>query len=113
MVEYAAQLDLVFGSLADPTRRDIFKRVTIAELSVGDIAGHYKMSLAAISKHLKILEQAKLIRKRRNGRQQLVVAVPITLRDVQSYLAQYEQLWNQRFDVLEELLKEEQNHARS
>jgi DNA-binding transcriptional ArsR family regulator len=107
MVEYPMNLDLIFSSLADPTRRDIFQRVTGSELSVNEIALHYKMSLAAVSKHLKILEQAKLIIKHRKGRQQLVKAAPSTLKSVQDYLSQYEQLWNERFDSLEDYLKKE------
>lgn len=104
MVEYDAQLDLIFSSLADPTRRDIFQRVTGSEQTISEIAEHYKMSFAAISKHLKILEKAKLISKRKNGRQQLVMAEPATLRSIEDYLVWHEQLWNNRFDALEKLL---------
>ena len=107
MVEYSTRLDLVFGSLADPTRRDIFQRVTTGEQTVGEIAQHYKMSFAAVSKHLKVLEKAKLITKHRHGRQQLVIAEPQTLKSVEDYLHQYEKLWNKRFDALEELLSKE------
>lgn len=107
MVEYSLNLDLVFGSLADPTRRDIFKRVARKEQTVSEVAKHYKMSLAAISKHLKIMERAKLIQKRQEGRQQLITATPATLKSVQDYVAQYEKLWNERFDALEIYLKKE------
>lgn len=109
MVEYNIQLDLVFSSLADPTRRDIFQRVTGSEQSIGEIAKHYKMSFAAVSKHLKILEKAKLVNKRKLGRKQIISAEPETLRNVQAYIGQYEKLWNQRFDNLDELLKKEGN----
>jgi DNA-binding transcriptional ArsR family regulator len=104
MVEYPMQLDLIFNSLANPTRRDIFQRVSRSEQTVGEIAEHYKMSFAAISKHLKILERAKLISKRREGRQHIISAEPATLKSVEEYLVQYEKLWNKRFDALEELL---------
>lgn len=107
MVEYSLDLDLVFGSLADPTRRDIFKRVSRKEQTVSEVAKHYKMSLAAISKHLKIMERARLIQKRQHGRQQLINATPATLKTVQDYVAQYEKLWNKRFDALETYLKKE------
>jgi DNA-binding transcriptional ArsR family regulator len=109
MVEYPLQLDLVFNSLANPTRRDILQRVTNGEQTVSEIAEHYKMSFAAISKHLKILEKAKLISKRRNGRQHIVTAQLAALQGVQEYLDRYEQLWNKRFDALEELLNKEDN----
>ena len=107
MVEYTLRLDLIFGSLADPTRRDIIKRVSLKEQTVSEVAKHYKISLAAISKHLKILERAHLIQKRQNGRQQLIKATPATFKSVQDYAAQYERLWNKRFDALETYLKKE------
>jgi DNA-binding transcriptional ArsR family regulator len=106
MVEYIETLDTVFSSLADPTRRDILRRVSGREMTVGQIASYYTTSLAAISKHLKILEQAKLIRKRRRGRQQLVAANPTALRSVQDYIDDYQRLWERRFDALEELVKD-------
>lgn len=97
-------LDAIFGSLADPTRRDILRRVAKEALSVGDIAKRYPMSLAAISKHLKILEKAKLILKRRKGKEQMIVLAPGTLKDAAAYLTAYEKLWNDRLDNLEKYL---------
>lgn len=82
-------MDSVFGALADPTRRDILKRVTRSELTVGEIAVSYDMSLAAVSKHLKMLEKARLIVKRRKGKQQLVRARPDTLSEATEYLEWY------------------------
>lgn len=105
MVEYSMQLDNVFGSLADPTRRDILSRLQLGELNVSEIASVYDVSLAAISKHLKILEQARLIRKRRQGKERLVSLEPATMRQAAEYLQQYEQLWNDRLDRLDEFLK--------
>jgi DNA-binding transcriptional ArsR family regulator len=106
MVEYNLSLDSVFGSLADPTRRDILERVSQNELSVNDIALPYDISLAAVSKHLKILAKAKLIVKRRRGKQHFVSASPAAFKDAKSYLQGYEALWNQRLDALETLLNE-------
>lgn len=107
MVEYILNLDLVFGSLADPTRRDIIDRLQSSELNVSEIAEPYDMSLAAISKHLKILEKANLIRKRRQGKQQLVRVQPDAVMQAAQYLQQYERLWNERLDRLDQFLKEE------
>ena len=107
MVEYSMQLDTVFGSLADPTRRDILSRLQLGELNVGEIASVYDVSLAAISKHLKILEQASLIRKRRQGKERIVSLEPAAMRQAADYLKQYERLWNERFDRLDEFLKEQ------
>ena len=61
MVECTLNLDSVFASLADPTRRDILRQVTRRELSVGSIANQYNLTYAAISKHLKVMERANLI----------------------------------------------------
>lgn len=111
MVEYSLQLDSIFGSLADPTRRDILRRVARSELTVSEISAPYDMSLAAVSKHLKILEKAKLIIKRRHGKQQMVQAAPKTLHDAEKYLEQYRQMWEGRLDALDEYLSKEKNHG--
>ena len=106
MVEYTFPLDSIFSSLADPTRRDILARVAQAELTVSEIAMPYDMSLAAVSKHLKILERAKLVVKRKRGKEQLVTMNAQGLADANQYLQQYKQLWEQRLDSLDEYLKE-------
>jgi DNA-binding transcriptional ArsR family regulator len=105
MVEHALQLDSIFGSLSDATRRDILKRVAKKELSVSEVAKPYRLSLAAVSKHLKILEKAKLIIKRREGKQQFVKLSPVAIKDAVDYLKRYEEMWNDRFDSLEKYLK--------
>lgn len=107
VVECTLNLNCVFGSLADPTRRDILRRVAERELSIGEIAADYGLTFAAVSKHLKILERAKLVVKRREGRQQFVQASPAALKDVSEYLRQYEAFWNARLDALDEYLKKE------
>ena len=105
MVEYTLNLDSVFGSLADPTRRDILQRLTGQELSVGELAQPYEhLTLAAVSKHLKVLEKAKLIIKRRQGKQQIVKLSPQTLTEATDYLESYRQMLEGRLDGLEEYL---------
>lgn len=99
MVEFTLQmtgLDGIFGSLADPTRRDILDRLQLGELNVTEVAEPYDMSLAAISKHLKILEQAGIIRKRRQGKERIVSLAPETMMQAADYLKQYECMWNER-----------------
>ncbi len=108
MVEYTLSLDSIFGSLADPTRRDILNRVSENELSVSEIAQPYDFTLAAISKHIKILEKAKLVIKRRQGKQQFVQVSPLAFKDATTYLENYQKLWDERFDVLEEYLSKEE-----
>jgi DNA-binding transcriptional ArsR family regulator len=98
-------LDSIFSCLADPIRRSILERVAREEeLTIGEIAKPYHMTFAGIAKHLKILEQAKLIIKRRRGREQCVQLAPKAFNDATVYLRHYEQLWNNRLDSLETYL---------
>src|SRR5438046_1040104 len=107
MVEYSLNLDTVFNSLSDGTRRGILNRVSKKQLSVGEIAKHYKLTFAAISKHLKVLEKAKLVIKQRRGKEQLVSMNPSVMKDTAQYLRRYEVVWNQRLDALDTLRSEE------
>jgi DNA-binding transcriptional ArsR family regulator len=107
MVEQSIELDYIFSSLADPTRRDILHRVARAELSVGELVDKYNMSFAAISKHLNVLERAKLITKRREGKKHMVTLAPQALQSADEYLERYRQVWEQKYNKLDALLKEE------
>lgn len=106
MVERSINLDTLFQALADQTRRDILERVAKAELSISKLAEPYKMSFAAIAKHVSVLEAAKLISKRREGKQQIISIVPETMAVATTHLKQYEKMWGARFDALEALLQE-------
>lgn len=97
-------LDAIFQSLADPTRRDILRRVAKKEMSISDIAKPYTMSFAAIAKHLSVLANAKLIIKKRKGKEQMIQLSPAAFKDATAYLQQYEKLWNNRLDSLEKYL---------
>lgn len=108
MVEYSLQLDSVFSSLSDPTRRDILQRVAHHELSVSELVQHYNVSFAAISKHLKVLEKARLVSKRKEGKKQMVSLAPVALKSADEYLEQYRKMWQSRYDKLDVLLREEQ-----
>jgi DNA-binding transcriptional ArsR family regulator len=107
MVEYSLGLDAVFSSLADPTRRDILRRVSGRELSISEIAKPYDLTFAAISKHLKVLEHAKLIMKHRRGKEQIVCLAPQALAGATEYLQWYRQFMGARFDALEDYLNKE------
>lgn len=109
MVECTSSLDSVFNALSDPTRRDILQRVINRELSVSEIAKSYDLTFSAVSKHLKVLERAELIIKRRRGKEQMVHTAPQALADASSYLESYRQLWENRFNSLDKLLKEMEN----
>ncbi len=104
MVGLEIRLDTVFKSLADTTRRDILKRVIKRNHTISEIASPYKMSFAAVAKHVSVLEKAQLIHKHRSGKQQIISANPKTIKLATAYLSRYEQLWQARFDRLEKLL---------
>lgn len=106
MVEQSARLDLIFSSLADPTRRDILRRVSKKELSVGEIAAPYELTFAAVSKHLHVLEHAQLVTKKRRGREQVVRASPAALGEAERCLERYRKVWEGRLDRLAVFLKD-------
>lgn len=105
MVEYTEKLDLIFGSLSDPTRRDILEQVANRERSVGELVSRYGFSFAAISKHLKVLEAANLVNKRKEGKKQMVTLAPGALKSADEYLERYRKMWQGRFDKLEKLIR--------
>jgi DNA-binding transcriptional ArsR family regulator len=105
MVEPSNKLDSVFGSLSDPTRRDILKRVSKKSMNVGEIAKHYDLSFAAVAKHLDVLHRAKLINKNRRGKEQIVSISPNTLATANKYLESYKQIWEKRLDSLDAYLQ--------
>lgn len=105
MVEYTYQLDSIFNSLSDPIRRDILARVARYEYSVSELVAFHDVSFAAISKHLKVLEQARLIRKRKEGKKHMISLAPGALHTADEYLEQYRSMWQSRVDKLDELLK--------
>ena len=76
-------------------------------MSIGEIAEHYKLTFAAISKHIMVLEKANLVVKHRRGKEQVVTIVPDTLGIAQKHIARYARIWGDRFDQLEQILKED------
>lgn len=100
------QADQVFSALGDATRRDILRRTAEGEHSVSSLARHYAMSLAAVQKHVAVLERAQLVRKRRHGREQLVSAQLATVQDARRQLEDLEALWRGRLDRFGEVLAE-------
>jgi DNA-binding transcriptional ArsR family regulator len=97
-------VDQIFAALADPTRRDIVTRVLRDEASVSALARHYDMSFAAVQKHIAVLERARLVTKRRRGREQLVSGDVTTIRAAARLLGQYEEIWRGRIGRIEEIL---------
>ena len=105
MVERFSQLNDVFASLSDPTRRDILKRVGKKSMNVGQIAQHYSMSFAAVAKHVDVLQHAGLITKTRHGKEQMITLNPASLAAASRYIEQYREMWEQRLDSLARYLK--------
>lgn len=106
MVKYISQtnLNFVFSSLADPTRREILQRITKKSLTVSEIAKPYDMSLPAVSKHLKVLERAQLIKRQKEGREFRFMLNPRPLDNAIRYMTFYRKFWNEKFDNLEQYL---------
>lgn len=100
------QMTQIFHSLADPTRRDILERLVMKDLTVSEIAEPYDMSLPAISKHIKILENAKLISRRKCGRECHMHLEKKTLKKGQDYISFFQKRWKSRLDNLSNLLEE-------
>jgi len=98
------RLDLAFAALAHPSRRAIVHRLSRGPARVTDLAAPFDMSLNAVSKHLKVLEQAGLIRRRRSGREHVLLLKPDPLRAVAQWTSRYQRFWNKRPDELENFL---------
>jgi DNA-binding transcriptional ArsR family regulator len=101
------QVDRLFAALADPTRRDIVRRAMQGEHSVSALARSYPMSLAAVQKHVAVLERAQLITKERRGREQLVRCNVDAIRAARRLLDQWEAVWRGRIDRFGEVLADD------
>ena len=98
-------LSHTFAALADPTRRAILARLTLGETTVNDLAAPFQMSLPAVTKHLKVLQRAGLISQSKQAQWRPCKLEAAPMREVASYLEQYRQFWEQRFDQLDSYLK--------
>lgn len=108
MVElHAPQLDTVFHALGDATRRSMLRQLSDGERTVSQLAEPFAISLAAASKHIKALEHAGLIRREVRGRTHICRLDPGPLAAAQEWLTFYERFWNNRLDVLDRILREE------
>ncbi|GAA2087670.1 hypothetical protein GCM10009823_02190 [Brevibacterium salitolerans] len=101
------EVNRIFRALADATRRDIVRRTLAAPANVSALAGDYEMSFAAVQKHVRVLEEAGLVRKTRNGRERVVSGSPETLSLVQRMLDEYARIWRGRISRLDSLFEEE------
>ncbi len=98
----------VFAAIAQPTRRSILEMLAgSGQLSATDIARRFRVTPPAISQHLKILREARLVRMHKHRQQRIYQINPEAVHEVEDWARQMEALWNDRFDRLEALLKEE------
>jgi DNA-binding transcriptional ArsR family regulator len=98
------QLSIVFGALADPTRRAILARLTTGDANVAELAAPFHISQPAVSKHLKVLEEAGLISRHREATARLSHLEAAPLRDATQWLVTYHEYWDESFDRLDALL---------
>src|SRR5215471_16687434 len=98
------QISLVFGALADPTRRAILTRLTEGDATVAELAAPFSMSQPAISRHLKVLERAGLLTRTRRATARLSHLEAEPLREVTTWLARYQRFWDESHERLGELL---------
>ena len=111
MVEYCATdektLNGVLAALSDPTRRAIMSALRDGERRVSDVAAPFDMSLNAVSKHVKALERAGLVRRRRDGREHFLRADPAAIARTAEWFDAQRAFWNARLDRLEHVMTEE------
>lgn len=106
MVEYSSELlDRTFGALADPTRRQILAQLAEGEECVTELAKPHAMSLAAVSKHLIVLEKAGLVKRQRNGRVHSLTLEAKPMQEAQAWLDRYRKFWTANLDNFEKYLE--------
>jgi DNA-binding transcriptional ArsR family regulator len=98
-------LDLIFHALSDPTRRAIMKNLTRREKPITEVAKPFEMSLAAVSKHVKVLERARLVNRDRRGSFSYLTLNPSAMQTAGQWIDHYRQLWEDRLDALKTLME--------
>jgi DNA-binding transcriptional ArsR family regulator len=96
-----ANLDLTLVALADPTRRAILQRLSQGEARVTELARPFAISLNSVSKHIRVLERAQLVRRRRSGREHLMSFNPKSLDEAADWIEAQRAFWTARLDALE------------
>jgi DNA-binding transcriptional ArsR family regulator len=107
------RLDTVFHALADPTRRGMLASLALGEKSVGELAEPYQMSFAGASKHVKVLEEAGLLSRRKAGRTHLCSLEAEPLAEAEQWLRQWEKFWTVRLDRLQALVERDNKEKKN
>ena len=106
MVQYSPQLDHTFAALADPTRRGIVERLGGGEATISDLAAEFGMTLTGIKKHVRVLEDARLVTTEKLGRVRRCRLGPRRLHDERAFMAKYEEWLEARLDRLGQVLEQ-------
>jgi len=106
MVYYSPDLDLTFSALSDPTRRAIITRLAGGETSILELASPFDMSLPAVTKHIRVLEKAGLLTRKKRGRVQYCRLNAAPMREATEWLAFYQKFWDDKLDSLANFLEE-------
>ena len=101
----------MLAAVSDPTRRAILEQLARGPARVTDVAAPFAMSLAAVSKHVKVLEGAGLVRRTRKGREHTLSLEAAPLREVARWAGRYERFWTERVDRLEAFFKEKRKRS--
>lgn len=102
------RLDATFQALSDPTRRGMLANLALGEKSIGELGEPFAMSFAGASKHVRVLESAGLIERRKAGRRQICTLRAEPLAEAERWLKQWEKFWTIRLDRLQALVEQEQ-----
>ena len=106
------RLDVTFRALSDPTRRGMLASLALGDKSVGELGEPFHMSFAGASKHVKVLESAGLIARRKAGRKQICTLNAEPLRQAEEWLRQWEKFWSVRLDRLQALVESEKGRGK-
>jgi DNA-binding transcriptional ArsR family regulator len=107
------RLDMTFHALSDPTRRGMLASLALGEKSIGELAEPLRMSFAGASKHVKVLEDAGLIARRRVGRTHIISIEAKPLEEAERWLRQWEKFWTAHLDRLEALVKADKKEKKN
>jgi DNA-binding transcriptional ArsR family regulator len=106
------QLDTTFHALADPTRRGMLANLALGEKSIGELAEPFRMTFAGASKHVRVLEDAGLIARRKVGRTHLISIDAKPLEEAERWIRQWEKFWTVRLDRLEALIERDKEKGK-
>lgn len=108
----STRLDAAFSAMADPTRRAILARLALGEARVTEIAGDFPVSLNAVSKHIKMLERAELVRRTVQGRDHILSLNAAAMAEAAEWMDYYRQFWEDRLASLETFVLNQRNNAK-